>query len=211
MKQKPQGLSFAVIIIIAISMFGTASAEEYTGNVELNGFDGSIYLPEATAHGISYLTLYFAETYKGKYTVVLTTYPTFSPEVEGALKYFSITPEFNIKKGSSMDIISNNPIEVYQLTDNQWTKLPRPASIYVNTYRVQIASIGTFAIKNIQYLPDTRVVGELSPSEIQERMNLNMTEIKSKDEQIYTKLKTILETIFTNFRHAISVFTGRKF
>ena len=108
-----------------------------------------------------------------------------------------------------MDIISNNPIEVYQLINDEWIKLPRPVTIYLNTYRVQIMSIGTYAVKNLEYVPNVKINGSLSANAIQDKMSLNVSEIKSKDEKIYTNLKLLIEDIILKFQNTFVSLTAR--
>ncbi len=129
----------------------TQRIKEYSFQVYLAGEDSKILIPKNAKTGeappVSALNLYFKTPYSGVYTIIVTTYSTYSPALAGAGQYFSVSPAFDLRGGkSSIEVNSPEDIDVYQLYGTGWQKLPLYRKTSSGTYQFPITSLGVFAI-----------------------------------------------------------------
>lgn len=176
MKQK------LIIFIIMLSIFPVAAAElppqQFSAGATLTGKDARITMPSSQTFGdspVSALNLYFNTPYNGNYKFVITKFGTYSPSLNGTKTYFSISPQLSIKDTSSIEINSATPVDVYQLYDDGWHRLP--VQVFGNAYRAQVSSLGVFAVTNGMPLQVNQVKAA-QPTSLVEK-------IEQKDWEIY--------------------------
>lgn len=110
--------------------------------------EGRIELTNSEEHGIAALNIYFAKPVTGIYTFMLSTYEGYPTPLNGSTRYFSIAPNFDMKTGSSIELISEQGLELFQLYGNDtWKKMPKNVRVSANISRIPVTSFGVFAVK----------------------------------------------------------------
>ncbi len=150
-----KSVKFLMMFLVLLSFTGQApiaaaeQSQDFGVRVTLNGDNARITMPDSITFGdspVSALNLRFKTPYNSDYRIVVTKYASYNPSLPGARQYFSISPEFNLKNASSIEIKSSTPIDVYQLYNNGWRRLA--VQVSGNTYKAQISSLGVFAVKD---------------------------------------------------------------
>lgn len=135
--------------VVAIHPGNTTITSTWYTKFRAEGWDYTILMEGRDKQPVQAINLYFNTPAYGEYMLMLTTYSVYTPSLQDATSYFSITTErpLDIKNTSSMEIKSNEQIAVYQLQGTEWVLLRRE-EISSGMYRISISSFGTFAIRS---------------------------------------------------------------